>query len=242
MGIFSELKTYLQEFDFNFQIDTIRIEFSKQHKKENLEQLGRWKKINKNDKRIMDKLKRRLTADEVTSAYQLENYNIYYYNSNRDKPKYRTATLVIFGLYQYHKAPPPAEIVNSILSIMQSSVKRGRNLINIDVCYDMQSIPDVATLKQFYYLTDYKKQGNSFYINDTNILSMDRICIYNKALKNKLDGTLWRIEATISIPNYNYLALPISEFIDIINLANGTSLVQNADKLKKSFQRLKDGR
>ena len=28
----------------------LRINFSKQHKKENLEQLGKWKKINKNDK------------------------------------------------------------------------------------------------------------------------------------------------------------------------------------------------
>lgn len=232
MSILSNLKTYLQEFNFDFQIDTIRIDFSKQHKKENLERLGRWKKINKNDKKIMDKLKRRLTADEVTSAYQLENHNIYYYNSNKDKPKYRIATMVIFGLKQYHKAPPPVKIVNSILSIMQTSVKRGRNLLNIDICFDMKSIPNIEALKKFYYLTDYKKQGSTFYINDTKILSMDRICIYNKALKNKLDGILWRVEATISIPNYNYLALPINEFIEIIKLATNN----------KSFQRVKDGR
>lgn len=232
MSILSNLKTYLQEFNFDFQIDTIRIDFSKQHKKEQLEQLGRWKKINKNDKRIMDKLKRRLTADEVTSAYQLENHNIYYYNSNKDKPKYRIATMVIFGMKQYHKPPPPVKIVNSILSIMQSSVKRGRNLLNIDICFDMKSIPNIEALKKFYYLTDYKKRGNTFYINDTKILSIDRICIYNKALKNGLDGTLWRIEATISIPNYNYLALPINEFIEIIKLA----------KTNKSFQRVEDGK
>ena len=61
---------------------------------------------------------------------------------------------------------------------------------------------------------------------------LDRICIYNKALKNKLDGTLWRVEATISIPNYNYLALPINEFIEIIKLATNN----------KSFQRVEDGR
>ena len=55
--------------DEDFAIDSIRIDFSKQHKKENLEQLGNWKKINKNDKKIMNKLKKRLTDDEVTSAY-----------------------------------------------------------------------------------------------------------------------------------------------------------------------------
>ncbi|WP_323652412.1 hypothetical protein [Aliarcobacter butzleri] len=69
MNILQELENFINEFNLNndedFAIDTIRIDFSKQHKKENLEQLGKWKKINKNDKKIMAKLKRRLTADEV---------------------------------------------------------------------------------------------------------------------------------------------------------------------------------
>ena len=130
MNTLQELENFINEFNLNndedFAIDTIRIDFSKQHKKENLEQLGSWKKINKNDKKIMAKLKRRLTADEVTSAYQLENYNIYYYNSNEDKPKYRIATMVIFGLKQYHKKPPPQNIVTKILSIL-------KDITNIDL-------------------------------------------------------------------------------------------------------------
>ena len=238
MGILSELKSYLQEFDFNFEIDTLRIDFIKSSKKSKLDTVGRWNKVKPNHQLFL-KLQRRYELKEITTVHQLENYNIYYFNSK--KKDYKLSTLVMFGLYQYHKAPPPVEIVNSILSIMQSSVKRGRNLLNIDICYDMKSIPDIATLKQFYYLTDYKKQGSTFYINSTNILSMDRICIYNKALKNKLDGTLYRIEATISIPNFNCLALPINSFIDIINLAKGSCLVHNSDK-SKSFQRVEDGR
>ena len=239
MGIFSKLKSYLQEFDYDFEIDTIRIDFLSS-KKSKLHSLGEWNKI-KPSHQLFLKLQRRYELKELTTVYQLQGYNnIYYFNSK--KKDYKLSTLVLFGLFQHHKPPPPVEIINSILNIMQSSIKRGKNLINIDVCYDMKSAPDVATLKQFYYLTDYRKQGSTFYINDTNILSMEKVCIYNKSLKNKLDGTLWRIEATISIPNYNCLALPISEFIEIINLANGTNLVHNADKLKKSFQRVKDGR
>lgn len=234
MGILSNLKNYLQEFNFDFQIDTLRIDFIKTSKKSKLDLLGRWNKIKPNHQLFL-KLQRRYEAKEITTVYQLENHNIYYYNSK--KKDYKFATLVMFGLFQYHSAPPPAEIVNSILSIMQTSVKRGRNLLNIDICYDMKSIPDIATLKQFYYLTDYRNQGSTFYINDTNILSMEKVCIYNKALKNRLDGTLWRIEITISIPNYNCLALPIIEFIEIINLANGS----NSDK-SNSFQRVEDGR
>lgn len=229
MGILSKLENYLQEFNFDFQIDTLRIDFIKTSKKSKLDTVGRWNKIKPNHQLFL-KLQRRYEAKEITTVHQLENYNIYYFNSR--KKDYKLSTLVLFGLFQHHKAPPPVEIVNSILSIMQSSVKRGRNLLNIDICYDMKSIPDIATLKQFYYLTDYRNQRNTFYINSTNILSMDRICIYNKALKNGLDGILWRIEATISIPNYNYLALPINEFIEIIKLA----------KTNKSFQRVEDGR
>lgn len=239
MGILSKLENYLQEFNFDFQIDTLRIDFIKTSKKSKLDSIGRWNKVKPNHQLFL-KLQRRYEAKEITTVYQLENYNLYYFNSK--KKDYKLATLVIFGLKQYHKAPPPAEIVNSILNIMKSSVKRSKNILNIDVCYDMKSAPDIATLKQFYYLTDYKKQGNTFYINSTNILSMDRICIYNKGLKNKLDFNLYRIEATISIPNFNCLALPINEFIEIINLANGSYLVHNSDKLKLHFKGLENGR
>ena len=178
--------------------------------------IGRWNKIKPNHQLFL-KLQRRYEAKEITTVHQLENYNIYYFNSK--KKDYKTATLVIFGLFQYLKEPPPKKLVKEILSIMQTSVKRGRNLLNVDICYDIKSIPDITALKQFYYLTDYRNQGSTFYINDPKILSLDKVCIYNKALKNKLDGVLWRIEATISIPNYNYLALPICEFIEIISLA-----------------------
>jgi hypothetical protein len=50
---------------------------------------------------------------------------------------------------------------------------------------------------------------------------LDKICIYNKVYKNYLEGILWRIEATISIPNIKYLALPLQEFKQITDLAKG---------------------
>ncbi|MCG3665393.1 hypothetical protein [Aliarcobacter butzleri] len=217
MNVLKELENYINEFnknnDVNFDIDTIRVTFSKQHKKDNLEQLGKWKKINKNDKTILHKLKRRLTADEVTSAYQLENYNIYYYNSNIDKPKYRIATMVIFGMKQYHKEPPPHQIVSNIISIL-------KNITNIDLCLDMKQEPLLENLRRYFYLDRYK-DTETFYINNTNILMIDKVTIYNKAIKNKLEGILWRIEATISIPNIKYLFLPLNEFKQITDLAKG---------------------
>ena len=223
MNTLQELENFINEFNINnnedFAIDSIRIDFSKQHKKENLEQLGNWKKINKNDKKIMNKLKKRLTDDEVTSAYQLENLNIYYYNSNKDKPKYRIATMVIFGLKQYHKAPPPQNIVTKILSIL-------KNITNIDLCFDMKQKPNLELLKKHFELKRYfdkkiKAYTDTYYINDTNILMIDKITIYNKAIKNNLEGILYRIEATISIPNIRVLSLPLNEFKQITDLAKG---------------------
>ena len=221
MNTLQELENFINEFNINnnedFAIDSIRIDFSKQHKKENLEQLGNWKKINKNDKKIMNKLKKRLTLDEVTSAYQLENLNIYYYNSNKDKPKYRIATMVIFGLKQYHKAPPPQNIVTKILSIL-------KNITNIDLCLDIKQKPNIELLKKHFELKRYfdkkiKAYTDTYYINDTNILMIDKITIYNKAIKNNLEGILYRIEATISIPNIRVLSLPLNEFKQITDLA-----------------------
>lgn len=218
MNVLKELENCINEFNKNnqieFSIDTIRIDFKKQYKLSKLKELGVWKKIDKKDKRIMDKLKRRLVHDEVTSAYQLENYNIYFYNSNKDKPKYRIATMVIFGLKQYHKEPTPHQIVSNIISIL-------KNISNIDLCFDMKIKPNLTKLNNYFNLQRYKLE-DTYYINETNILMLDKITIYNKAIKNKLEDILWRIEALISIPNIKYLALQLYEFKEIINISKGT--------------------
>ena len=107
MGILSELKNYLQEFNFDFQIDTLRVDFIKTSKKSKLDSIGRWNKIKPNHQLFL-KLQRRYELKEITTVHQLENYNIYYFNSR--KKDYKLSTLVLFGLFQHHKAPPPVEI------------------------------------------------------------------------------------------------------------------------------------
>jgi predicted Zn-dependent protease len=221
MDTLQELENFINEFNTNndedFTIDSLRIDFSKQHKKENLEQLGNWKKLQKNSN-ILHKLKKRLLDNEITSVLRLENYNIYYYNSNKDAPRYRTATMVIFGLKQYHKAPPPHQIVTKIISIL-------KNITNIDLCIDLPYKANLEQLKEHYYLKQYiTKDGvltDTHYINNTRALMIEKVTIYNKAFKNSLGRILWRIEATISIPNIKYLALPLYEFKQITDLAKG---------------------
>ncbi len=212
--------SYIQEFNKNNQmsmsIDTIRIKFNKQHKSEEIKSLGRWHKLDKSNSQIKNKLKARLDLEELTSVYQLENYNIYFYNSREDRPKYRKATLIIFGMKQYHKSPPPKSIIERLFNLLTFGTSK--NDINLDICYDMETKPNIENLSKDFKLDKYK---NSFYINDTSILMLDKICIYNKAIKNSLDFVLYRIEATISIPNIRALALPLYDFKNIIDIARG---------------------
>jgi len=190
------------------QIDTIRIEFSKQYKLEHLKKVGTWEKIKKNSP-LIPKLKKRLLEDEITSAYRLEKQNIYYYNSNADAPKYRKAVLVIFGMKQYHKDPPPRALISNILQIL-------KDVTSVDICIDLPYKPNFETLKKRFTLTPYYDTN---YINDTGVPMLDTIVFYNKAFKNDLKRTLWRIEAKISIPNFKALMLPLHEFKQITDLA-----------------------
>ncbi len=219
MNILQELEELINDFNSSnnedFSIDSIRVEFSKQYKLPQLQELGEWTKIQKNSP-LLPKLKKRLLDDEITSAYRYGKENIYYYNSNRDKPKYRKAVLVIFGMKQYHKNPPPRGLISKVLQIM-------KDVSSIDVCLDLPYKPNLECLSQHYTLTPYiTKDGivtDTRYINDTGMLMLDTIVFYNKAFKNGLYGTLWRIEATIRIPNFRALMLPLHEFKQIIDIA-----------------------
>ena len=226
MNIYQELQNYIQEFNKNneieLSIDTIRIEFEKQHKINELKNIGKWHKLNKSNEQIKRKLNKRLDIDEVTTVYQFENKNIYFYNSDKDKPKYRIARMVIFGMKQYHKEPPPNNLIEKLVNIL--TFKNSKNDCNIDICYDIKEKPNLGKLSFIFDLKQFVEQKNkkptdTYYINNTGVLMLDKICIYNKALKNELQGILYRIEATISISNLRVLQLPLNDFKSIIDIA-----------------------
>jgi len=219
MNILQELEDFINDFnksnDEDFSIDSIRVEFSKQYKLKQLQEVGEWHKVQKNSN-ILYKLKKRLAVDEITSAYRLEKQNIYFYNSNADKPKYRKAILVIFGVKQYHKDPPPKDLISKLLQIM-------KDVSNVDICLDIPYKPNLEALSKHFTLTSFiTKNGvvtDTSYINDTGIMMLDKITIYNKAYKNSLKGILWRIEAKMSIPNCRALMMPLHEMKEITDIA-----------------------
>jgi len=215
MDILQELEEFIHEFnsenDVDFSIDSIRVEFSKQHKKEDLDELGKWKKLQTNSN-ILFKLKKRLPDDEITTAYQLEKHNIYFYNM-QDAPKYRKAIMVIFGLKQYHAEPPPRTLVQKILNIL-------KDVSNIDLCLDVPYQPNLDKFRKNYildqYITPKGVKTDTHYINNPHIMGIEKVTIYNKGFKNSLNRILWRFEAKMLIHNIKALALPLHEFKDLI--------------------------
>jgi len=216
MKVLEELENFISEFNQNnnvdFAIDSIRVEFSKQYKLEPLQELGKWKKLTKNNN-ILSKLKRRLTADEVTSVWRLEKHNIYYYNKRDETKKYRKAIMVIFGLKQYDQEPPPKTLVQKILNIL-------KDVSNIDLCLDVPYQPDLEKFKKNYildpYITPKGVKTDTHYINNPRIMGMEKVTIYNKGFKNSLNRILWRFEAKILIHNIKALYMPLYEFKELI--------------------------
>jgi predicted ribosome quality control (RQC) complex YloA/Tae2 family protein len=68
MSILENLENYIKEFnhlnDIKLDIDTIRINFNKQYKKEKLNTLGKWNKLKKNSN-ILHKLKQTQEIKEL---------------------------------------------------------------------------------------------------------------------------------------------------------------------------------
>jgi hypothetical protein len=216
MDVLQEVEDYINEFnsqnDIEFSIDSIRVEFSKQYKLKYLQELGKWKKLTKSDN-ILSKVKKRLTADEVTSVWRLEKHNIYYYNKRDETKKYRKAIMVIFGLKQYDREPPPRTLVQKILNILKS-------VSNIDVCLDVPYKPNLKKLKKNYilkpYITPSGVKTDTHYINNPHIMGIEKVTIYNKGFKNDLNRILWRFEAKILIHNIRDLYMPLDEFQKLI--------------------------
>lgn len=210
-------KQILDDHLFNFnksnqtllRVDTIRISFSKQHKLSRLKKVGFWHKVTPSSK-ISSKLKKRLSDEEVTSAYQLEDYNIYFFNS-QDRPLYRKAVMVIFGLSQYDDREVPHYLIDEILHTLG-------NISNIDICFDFDFIPKLDLMQKRFKLIDFKNYHQTYYCNNPQIQLIEKFVIYNKSLKNGLKDILYRIEFKVWIHNIKDLYLPLDEIINIISL------------------------
>jgi len=219
MHLLQHLQNYLDEFNnlhnITLKIDTIRVDFSKRYTLPKLEKLGEWQQLQSNSN-ILSKLKKREDDEKITTAYRLKGYGVYYYNL-QDAPKYRKARLVVFGLSQYHSDMTTKEIDNDLIdktlkSVINSTLSK-LNGVTLDVCYDMPTAPSLEQIKKHFKLYRFK---DSIYINEPDIMGVEKIVIYNKQAKNTLKSILYRIEVTIRIYNLKALILPLDDVLEHI--------------------------
>ncbi|MDQ1339034.1 MAG: hypothetical protein QG567_183 [Campylobacterota bacterium] len=175
MNILEQLETSINSKILNFYIDTIRIEFSLQYKLKHLENLGNWHKLKKGDFKY-NQIKKRLSKKELATVYQFENQNIYYYKK-REK-HYQKAIMVIFGMKQYHKDPPPRELISQIVDILTYKVdfKRYRDF-EIDLCFDTDQEPNFENIAKYFMIdTISSDRGFTCYINFLSLRGLGGLC------------------------------------------------------------------
>lgn len=225
LSILTSIFNYIVEYNKNaktdFAIDSIKIDFSKQHKLEKLNKLGVWRKVKsctKTSKALKAKLKKRITKDQLTSAMYL-NSNIVYYNLVDETKKYRKAKFVAFGLKQYNQDMSiklfDYSLVDKIVTILKPKI------LQLDICIDFTTKPNFNNLILNGHKSDKEikgVKGITYYFNNPNIVAVDKFYIYDKMAKNSLQSTLYRLEAQITVANTKELYLPLNELEHIYNL------------------------
>ncbi|MDL2346177.1 hypothetical protein [Campylobacter hyointestinalis] len=147
------------------------------------------------------KLKQRLSSEDLANAYILKNLTtkaterVYYLNHiKKDKDK---ATLIIYGLKQYHHEATSQNLITELLDLVG-------NISSLDLCFDSYKPYNIEAIKEYFEIYQPTKyQGNTIYINTPNLANILKICIYNKTIKNNSDFECYRAEATINIPHLN---------------------------------------
>jgi hypothetical protein len=218
MNILNELENHINHlnniFNFKFSIDTIRAKFSKKYTLERLQAIGKWQKLQKNSE-IFKRVQKKEYPTKITSVHRLKNYDVYYYNY-QDKFS-RLAKLVMYGLHQYEDdmsiIPIDRLLIKRLLETVGNSVLSKKDNVDIDVCYDMPSKPNIANLKPHFTLTPF---WGSIYINEPHIMAVERVNIYNKTQKDDLQETLYRVEATVQVHNLKDIFIPLDDVYDHI--------------------------
>ena len=110
-----------------------------------------------------------------------------------------------------------ADVTHMIIDIL-------KDITNVDICLYVKFQPNMQALNQHCNLTRYvepksKRPTDTHYVNSPNILMISKIIIYNKAVKNNLSEPLWRIEATVNIPNCKDLVMPLKELHKFVKIA-----------------------
>lgn len=165
---------------------------------------------------------------KVTNIYELENLSIFYATTKDQNNGDKKAVIEFYGLRQYHKPPPPLNLIDELLTVVN-------NVSSVDVCFDSQKPFNLSSFEIISH-------QNTQYIK-SELGTLQRVYFYDKALKNSLNFPLYRAEATIPITDFNKSA-PISQADRLkLQLAQGIgdfkSIIDQATAPNLTAQRYK---
>ena len=104
---------------------------------------------------------------------------------------HKKARFIAFGLAGYKRGltSEAQSLLNAIFGICP--------ITSIDLCFDTPKEPNIEAYKLIGGY--YRKEFNTHYINAPALYGIDKIKLYNKALKDGLAVPLWRIEFTLPV-------------------------------------------
>ncbi len=122
---------------------------------------------------------------------------------------YKKARFIAYGLASYKRelTNEAQRLLNEIFTICP--------ITSIDLAYDTPTKPNINAYKLISGY--YRKELNTHYINAPTFYGIDKIKLYDKALKDSLNAPLWRIEFTLPINQLlRYYEPPIEDMDEII--------------------------
>jgi hypothetical protein len=202
MDILAELANIINTAESQIYIDTIRATFYKKaitqktHKKIDLlksiaKAYGKkWQKLDKQTAKAV-KIERRheFKGYEIVNIYALSDLPIFYATLKTSGNEPQKALLEIYGLRQYHKAPPPKNLIGELLGVIN-------NVSSLDLCFDKDSPFNLEAFKD--EVTSFE---NTKYLKNNDTLT--RVYFYDKAKKNNLNLSIYRAEAVATIAPKN---------------------------------------
>ena len=121
---------------------------------------------------------------------------------------YKKARFIAYGLVSYKR-----ELTNEAKSLL-NAIFSLCPITSIDLCFDTPIKPNIDAYKLISGY--YRKEQNTHYINAPTFYGIDKIKLYDKAIKDSLKAPLWRIEFTLPINQpLKYYEPPI-ESIEVV--------------------------
>lgn len=147
--------------------------------------------------------------DGITSGLYAPKspFNFAVISSNADD--YKKARFIAYGLASYKR-----ELTNEAKSLL-NAIFTLCPITSMDLCFDTPIKPNIDAYKLIGNY--YRKELNTHYINAPTFYGIDKIKLYDKALKDSLNAPLWRLEFTLPVNvALRYYEPPIEDMEKII--------------------------